>query len=133
MGTREVIDNYYQYSNPQDRTRWLALFDANVLLDEQIAGRVAGIEALTRLIGTLDAAFPQFKAVPRHIVIDGDQACVIEDISTVTADGVKIAVTAASYFQVAGGKITHLTNIHDTAPFPGPPRPGAVTNPGPSG
>jgi hypothetical protein len=120
MDTRKVIESYYKYANPQDRTGWLALFGAEVVLDEQLVGRVVGIEALTKVIGTVDAAFPQFRAVPRHVVIDNDQACVIEDISTVTADGVAIAVRAASYFRVAGGKITYLANVHDTAPFPKP-------------
>jgi ketosteroid isomerase-like protein len=120
MDTRGVIESYYQYARSRDRARWLALFDAYVMLDEQLVGRVVGIEALAKVIGTVDAAFPEFRAVPRHVVIDGDQACVIEDISTVTADGVAIEARAACYFRVAGGKITYLANVHDTAPFPRP-------------
>jgi ketosteroid isomerase-like protein len=118
MNTRQVIESYYRYANPQDRARWLALFDPDVVLDEQLAGRVVGIGALTGLIGALDAAYPEFRAVPRHVVIDGDRACVIEDISTVTADGEAIEVRAASYFRVANGRITNFVNVHDTAPFP---------------
>ena len=120
--TRRVIESYYQYASSRDRTRWLALFDPYVMLDEQLVGRVVGIEALTKVIGTVDAAFPEFRAVPQHVVIDGAQACVIEDIWTVTADGVEIRTRAASYFRVAGGKITYLANVHDTAPFPRPPQ-----------
>jgi hypothetical protein len=122
MDTRSVIESYYQYGSPQDRTRWLALFDAAVVMEEQLVGRVVGIEALTQMIGTVDAAFPEFRAVPSQVVIDGEQACVIEDISTVTATGLAIKVRAATYFRVAGGKITYLTNVHDTAPFPRPPQ-----------
>jgi ketosteroid isomerase-like protein len=122
MDTRGVVERYYQYAGPLDRTRWLALFDADVVMDEQLVGRVVGIEALTKMIGALDAAFPEFRAVPRHVVIDGDQACVIEDVSTFTADGAAIGVRAASYFRVAGGKITYFANVHDTAPFPRPPQ-----------
>jgi hypothetical protein len=75
---------------------------------------------LTKLIATLDAAYPKFREVPQHVVIDGDQACVIEHISTVTASGVAIEVQAANYFQVTNGKITYFANVHDTAPFPKP-------------
>jgi ketosteroid isomerase-like protein len=120
MDTREVIESYYRYASPRDRVRWLALFDPDVVLEEQLVGKVVGIEALTRLIVTLDRAYPEFREVPRHVVIDGDQACVIGDISTVTASGAAIEVRAASYFRVVGGKITHFVNVHDTAPFPRP-------------
>ena len=122
MDTREVVESYYRYASRLDRARWLALFDPAVVLVEQLVGNVVGLGALTELIGGLDAAYPQFRAVPRHVVVDGDQACVIEDISTVTADGTAIEVRAASYFRVAGGKITHFSNVHDTAPFPRPPQ-----------
>jgi hypothetical protein len=121
-GTREVIESYYKYASPQDRARWLALFDADVVLDEQLVGRVVGIGALTGLIRAVDEAYPEFREVPRHIVIDGDQACVIGHISTVTASEVAIEVRSASYFRVAGGKITYFANVHDTAPFPRPPQ-----------
>jgi ketosteroid isomerase-like protein len=120
MRTREVIDSYYKYASPKDRTRWLALFDANVELHEQLAGHIVGMAALTRLIATLDTAFPTFRVVPRFIVVEGDQACVFEHISTVTASGVAIEVQAASYFRVTDGKITYFANVHDTAPFPKP-------------
>ena len=120
MNTSEVIESYYKYANSQDRPRWLALFDADVVLDEQLAGRVVGIGALTKLIAALDEAYPVFREVPQHIVIDGDQACVIGEISTATASGVAIKVQSASYFQVSGGKIIYFANVHDTAPFPRP-------------
>jgi len=122
MGTREVVESYYRYASPQDRTRWLALFDPAVVLEEQLVGKVVGLGALAELIGGLDAAYPQFRAVPRHVVVDGDQACVIEDVWTVTVSGTAIKVRAASYFRVAGGRITHFSNVHDTAPFPRLPR-----------
>jgi ketosteroid isomerase-like protein len=120
MDTRKVIENYYKYANPQDRARWLALFNDDIVLHEQLAGHIVGIDALTQLIAALDAAYPTFRAVPQHTAIDGDQACVIEHISTVTASGVAIEVQAASYFRVKDGKITYFMNVHDTAPFPGP-------------
>jgi hypothetical protein len=120
MDTRQVIENYYKYANPHDREWWLALFDADIVMHEQLAGQVVGIEALTQLIATLDAAYPTARIVPQHIVIEGNQACVLEHISAVTATGVAIEVQAATYFRVANGKITYLTNVHDTAPFPKP-------------
>jgi ketosteroid isomerase-like protein len=122
MDTREVVEKYYQYVNSQDRASLLALFDADVVLEEQMVGHVVGIEALTELIATLDVAFPEFREVPQHIVIDGDQACVFAHISTVTSAGAAIEVRAANYFRVTDGKITHFANVHDTAPFPMPPQ-----------
>jgi ketosteroid isomerase-like protein len=117
MDTREVIESYYKYANAQDRADWLALFDPDIVLHEQLAGHVVGIDALTQLIGTLDAAYPNFRAVPQHVVIEGNEACVIEHIVTGTASGAAIEVRAANYFRVANGKITYCTNIHDTGPF----------------
>jgi hypothetical protein len=56
MDTREVIDSYYHYASPHDRTRGLALFDPDAVPEEQLVGRVVGLGALTELIGALGAA-----------------------------------------------------------------------------
>ena len=118
--TREVIENYYAYICVRDRTRWLALFDADVVLDEHHVGRVLGIRELSRVIAAVDATVPVLRVMPRHVVIAGEEACVIEDISIVTAQGVAIEHSGASYFRVADGKIIYFTNLRHSAPFPKP-------------
>jgi ketosteroid isomerase-like protein len=121
MDTQEIVEKYYQHVNSKDRASWLALYDKDVVIDEQIAGRIVGIRALTELIANLDVAFPEFHEVPEHVVIEGDHASVFGKLSTVTAGGVRIEVRVANYFEVTAGKITYFANVHDTAPFPMPP------------
>jgi hypothetical protein len=91
METREVVERYDQHANSQDRASRLELFDADVVFEDQMVGRV---------------------------VIDGDQARVFANISTVTAAGAGIEVRSANDFRVTDGKITYFANVHDTAPFP---------------
>ena len=118
--TREVIKNYYAYICLRDRTRWLTLFDADVVLDQHHVGRVIGIRELSRVIAAVDAMLPVVRVIPRHVVIDVEEGCVIEDISLITAQGVVIEHSSASYFRIADGKIIYFTNLRHTAPFPKP-------------
>lgn len=117
MDTREIIDTYYKSVNAGDWDTWLTLFDDNVVIDEQLAGHVEGIGVLRGAIGVMKAGYSKFTNVPKHIVVDGDQATVISHISAANAAGVPIEAEVANYYQVAGGKIVYMANFHDTRPF----------------
>jgi len=119
MTAREVIETYYASSERHDRATWLSLFDENLVMDEQIEGRIVGVENLTRVIAKMDQGYASFQNKPNHFVYgdDGQQACVISHISATTRDGTHIECGVANYFQVRGGKIVYMANFHDTRPF----------------
>jgi ketosteroid isomerase-like protein len=117
MDTRQIIDNYYNYVNKGDWHGWLTLFADDIVIDEQLAGHVEGIEILRGAIGGLERGYSKFQNVPNHIVVDGDQACVVSHISAANASGVPIEANVANYFRVKDGKITYMANFHDSVPF----------------
>lgn len=117
MNTKEIIDAYYQSVNRGDWNTWLTLFGDNVVIDEQLAGHVEGIATLRGAVDGIRTAYAKFQNVPRHIVIDGDQAAVVSHISAVSASNVAIEAEVANYFRMESGKIVYMANFHDTRPF----------------
>lgn len=117
MSTREVIDRYYATVNAGDWDSWLELFDEGVVIDEQLAGHVEGAGVLRGAIDGLKRGYSKFLNVPKHIVVDGDEATAISHISAANAGGVPIEAEVANYFQVRDGKIVYMANFHDTVPF----------------
>ncbi len=117
MTTRETIDAYYASVNAGDWDRWLTLFDDQVVVDEQLAGHVEGIGILRGAVGALKRGYSKFFNRPTHVVVDGDQACVVSRIEAANASGVPIEANVANYFQVRNGKIIYMANFHDTVPF----------------
>jgi len=115
--TGEVINKYYEAVNKGDWDTWLTLFDQNVVVDEQLAGHVEGTGILGGAIGAMKKGYSRFQNEPTHIVIDGDQACVISHISAANASGVPIEANVANYFRLENGKIKYMANFHDTVPF----------------
>jgi ketosteroid isomerase-like protein len=117
MDTKSVIEKYYQSVNSGDWDTWLTLFHDRVVIDEQLAGHVEGIEILRGAIGTLKKGYSFFQNKPAHIVVNGDEACVVSRISAANAAGVPIEANVANYFRLQGGKIVYMANFHDTVPF----------------
>jgi len=117
MGTREVIDTYYKSANANDWNTWLALFADDVVVDEQLAGHVEGVEILRGAIGAIERGYSRFQNVPKRIVVDGDEAVVCSHISAANASGVPIEAEVANYFRLKDGKIVYMQNYHDTRPF----------------
>jgi len=117
MATREVIDRYYELANAGDWQTWLTLFDEDVVIDEQLAGHVEGLEVLRGAIGGMETGYSRFQNVPRHVVVDGEEATVVSHISAANAAGVPIEAEVANYFRLEEGKIVYMANFHDTRPF----------------
>ena len=115
--TREVIDEYYETINKGDWDAWLTLFDTNVLVDEQLAGRVEGVAALRGALDGIRKGYSVFQNIPHRIVINGDEACVISHISAANAVGIPIEANVANYFRLENGRIKYMANFHDTVPF----------------
>ena len=117
MNVKDAIDKYYDAANSGDWDTWLTLFDDNIVMDEQLAGHVEGIAVLQGAIGGLKKGYSKFKNIPQHIIIDGNEACVVSHISAANASGVPIEANVANYFRLKNGKITYMANFHDTRPF----------------
>jgi ketosteroid isomerase-like protein len=117
VDTREVIETYYAAVNRGDWEKWLTLFKDDVEIDEQLAGHVEGIEILRGAVGAMERGYSKFQNVPRHIVVDGDQAAVVSHISAANAAGEPIEADVANYFRVEDGKIAYMANFHDSVPF----------------
>jgi ketosteroid isomerase-like protein len=115
--TREVIDAYYESVNSGDWDTWLTLFDDKVVIDEQLAGHVEGIGILQGAISGMKKGYSKFQNQPKHVVIDGNEACVVSHISAANASGVPIEANVANYFRLENGKIKYMANFHDTVPF----------------
>lgn len=117
MSTEQVINTYYDSVNKGDWDTWLTLFDDNVVIDEQLAGHVEGSAILKGAVGAMKKGYSKFTNVPKHIVINGDEATVISHISAANAAGVPIEANVANYFKLANGKIVYMANFHDSVPF----------------
>ena len=115
MCIKDVVMRYYELVNEGDWDRWTDLFADDQVMDEQLAGRVEGRDALRQLVKNFP--YTSFQNVPRHIVIEGEQAAVVSHISATTARGRSIEVEAANYFRIVDGRITYMANFHDTSPF----------------
>jgi ketosteroid isomerase-like protein len=112
-----VVDAYYDTVNKGDWSTWLTLFDDRIVIDEQLAGHVEGVEVLRGAVGGLERGYSKFQMHPLHTVINGDEACVIWHCEAANASGVAIDARGANYFQIRDGKITYMANFHDTVPF----------------
>jgi ketosteroid isomerase-like protein len=117
MDTKKVITDYYQSANTGDWERWLSLFDDNVVVDEQLAGHVEGIEILRGAVDGIKKGYSRFQNQPEHMVVQGNEACVVTHISAANASGVPIEANTANYFRLQNGKIVYMANFHDTVPF----------------
>ncbi|HEU5375644.1 MAG TPA: nuclear transport factor 2 family protein [Ktedonobacteraceae bacterium] len=115
--TSDVINRYYETANRGDWNAWLALFADDIVMDEQLAGHLEGLNALRGAVNGLKKGYSRFQNKPEHTVIDGNQACVISHISAANASNIPIEANVANYFRVENNKITYLANFHDTVPF----------------
>lgn len=117
MNARAVLDRYYELANAGDWDRWCDLFDADMTMDEQLAGRVEGREKLRSMMGGMGELYASFQNRPLHQIVDGNQAAVVSHISARSAAGQSIEAEVMNYFRIENGHITYMANFHDTAPF----------------
>lgn len=117
MDTREVVDEYYRHANAGDWDRWCDLFAEDQVMDEQLAGRVEGLATLRSMMKGFPDMYAAFANVPQHVVVDGQQAAVVAQISATTHRGERIEARVINYFRVVDGRIAYVTNTHDTVPF----------------
>lgn len=117
MDIRDVVTRYYELANRGDWDAWTDLFAADQVMDEQLAGHVEGRETLREMMRGFPALYASFQNVPRHIVIEDDNAAVVSHISAVAHSGAPVEADVVNYFQVVDGLIVYMANYHDTVPF----------------
>ncbi|MFE3648253.1 nuclear transport factor 2 family protein [Streptomyces sp. NPDC059152] len=115
--TRDVLARYYVYANAGDWDRWCDLFAADMVMDEQLAGRIEGRDTLRSMMAGMEELYSSFENIPSHFLVDGDEAAVVSHISARSASGAPIEAAAMNYFRIENGLITYLANHHDTLPF----------------
>ena len=119
MKPREIINKYYEYANAGDWDAWCDLFADNMIMDEQLAGRIEGLATLRPMMAGMGDAYAKFQNVPRNILVDGDQGAVVSHISANAAKypDEPIEADVMNYFRFEGGKIIYMQNVHDSKPF----------------
>lgn len=117
METRKIIETYYKLANAGDWDAWCDLFAEDMVMDEQLAGHIEGLATLRPMMGGMDKAYSKFQNVPKHIIVEGDQAAVVSHISAANAAGVPIEAEVMNYFRVENSKIAYMANFHDSVPF----------------
>jgi ketosteroid isomerase-like protein len=114
---RDVLIAYYRSANAGDWQTWLTLFQEDVVIDEQLAGHVEGLDILRGAIGGMEKGYSRFQNVPKHMVCQGNMAAVVSHISAANAAGEPIEAEVTNYFELRDGKIAYMANFHDTRPF----------------
>jgi ketosteroid isomerase-like protein len=117
MTVRQLIERYYQLANDGAWDAWCDLFTDDVVLDEQLAGRVTGLDQLRPMMKGFPAMYARFRNEPRHVVVDGRYAASVSHISAVTPTGERIEAEVMNYFETRDGLISYMSNVHDTVPF----------------
>jgi uncharacterized protein (TIGR02246 family) len=117
--TSDVVQRYYRLANAGDWAGWADLFTDDQVMDEQLAGHLEGQEALRQSVERFPEIYTSFQNVPRHIVIQDEQAAVVSHITATTPRGKAIEADVANYFRIVNGRIAYMANFHDTAPFKG--------------
>jgi ketosteroid isomerase-like protein len=117
MTTRQLIDKYYEHANAGDWDAWCDLFTDDMVMDEQLAGHIEGLDTLRPMMGGMGKAYSKFQNVPKRIIVSGDEAAVVSHISAANAAGVPIEAEVMNYFRMKNDKIAYMANFHDSVPF----------------
>lgn len=114
---RELMTKYYKSGSEQDWATWLSLIHDNIVVDEQLAGHIEGIESMKALSENVKKHYSKFEMRPVHMVVDGDEVCTAWQMDSITATGVPIHAVGANFCRFKDGKIIYMQNFHDTVPF----------------
>lgn len=117
MEPREIIEKYYEYANAGNWKDWCDLFADDMVMDEQLAGHIEGLDTLRPMMDGMSQAYSKFQNVPKHILVEGNQGAAVSHISAANAAGVPIEAEVMNYFRFANGKIIYMSNYHDSKPF----------------
>jgi len=116
---KEIIDDYYKYANAGKWDKWCDLFADNMVMDEQLAGNIVGLDKLRPMMAGMGQAYKKFQNVPKNIIINGNEGAVVSHISALAAKhpNTPIEAEVMNYFRFENGKIAYMANFHDSKPF----------------
>ena len=117
MDTRQIVTDYFDCINRGDWDGWLLLFAEDAVMEDSVAPRMEGIEALRASTVAIRRGFQRFQNRIVDLVVEGEKAVAICRIEAVTADGQSIRSTGANYYCMRGGKIASLSSYHDSRDF----------------
>jgi ketosteroid isomerase-like protein len=117
MNTTEVLIRYYQLANSGDWKNWCDLFTEDMVIDEQLAGRVEGRHQLRKMMAGFPDMYASFQNVPRHYVVSNGEAAAVSRITATTPAGMRIEADVMNYFKIVDDHIAYMANFHDTVPF----------------
>jgi ketosteroid isomerase-like protein len=116
---RVIIERYYETANAGKWAAWCDLFADDMVMDEQLAGRIEGLDTLRPMMAGMGDAYAKFQNVPRDIVVQGNTGAVISHISARASKypDEPIECDVMNYFRFKGGRIAYMQNVHDSKPF----------------
>jgi ketosteroid isomerase-like protein len=117
MDTTEILIRYYQLTNVADWDNWCDLFTEDMVMDEQLAGRIEGRAKLRDMMAGFGDTYQSFQNAPRHFIVNDKEAAAVSHITAVTKAGKHIEAEVMNYFRIADGHIAYMANFHDTVPF----------------
>ncbi len=119
MTTREIIEAYYKYANAGQWDKWCDLFTDDMVMDEQLAGHIEGLDTLREMMSGMGDSYAEFRNIPKHIIVDGNEASAVSHVSAFAAKFRDIPIEAGvmNYFVIKDGKISYMANFHDSKPF----------------
>lgn len=117
MNVREIIDEYYVRANAGNWQAWCDLFAENMVMDEQLAGHIEGLDRLRTMMAGMNKVYAKFQNVPEKIIVSGNEAAVVSHISAASISGKPVETRVMNYFKIQGERIFYMANFHDSRPF----------------
>ena len=121
MNTRETINKYYEYLNDGfaqgNLDSWVGIFAGDFVMDEQLAGRVEGVEPMKELSEKMLEGYSKWIMHLQKVLVEGDDAFVLWEVEATTSNGVDVNTKGANFYRVKNDKVVYLTNYHDSVPF----------------
>ena len=119
MDNYEIIRNYYKFANSGEWDAWCDLFTDDMVMDEQLAGRIVGLATLRPMMAGMGQAYAKFQNVPNEMLVDGDKGAVVSHVSALAAryPDQPIEAEVMNFFRFRDGKIAYMRNVHDSKPF----------------
>lgn len=119
MTAHEILEKYYENANAGNWDAWCDLFHEDYVMDEQLAGRLTGLDTLRSIMSGFPTAYFKFVNTPKHFIVDGDKAAAVSHISALAMkyQDEPIEADAMNFFEFKDGKISYMANYHDSKPF----------------
>ena len=119
MDNHTIIKKYFEYANAGKWDEWCDLFAEDMVMEEQLAGHIAGLSTLRPMMAGMGNAYAKFQNNLREAVVEGDMGMIISHISARAAKypNEPIECDVMNFYRFKNGKIAFMQNVHDSKPF----------------